>query len=217
MIHAWKRYGLIAAESEYISKYAKSKPDIPPEKLDGAYFKKVVYGHLAYLKMVRGEDDEVYMKLCLQVAKLDPQAPKKIQDLKEMYQEYDIFICHASEDKDNVAIPISEACEKIGIHAFIDKKYIKWGDSLTGKINHALGRSKYVLAILSENSVDKTWPSKEINAAIARELAGKQIILPLIVGSPDLSPLSLLEDKIHIPWSDNPNEIALRIKELVYN
>lgn len=215
MIHAWRKFGLIEAEKKYISNYAKSPPNIESDKLDGTYYKNVIYGRLAFLKMVRGEDDEVYMRLCLQVAEEDLDAPQKIQDLKQMYKKYDIFISHASEDKNNVAIPIFEACQVIGVTAFLDSKYIKWGDSLTEKINHALGRSKLVLAILSVSSVDKTWPSKEINAALARELEGKQKILPLIVGTPDLSSVSLLHDKLHVTWADNASDIAARIKELV--
>lgn len=214
MIHAWKKYGLVEAEKEYLEKYATSPPNIDLAKPNGSYYKNVVYGKLAYLKMVRGDDDEVYLRLCLQAAELDPNSPKKMQELRAMYEKYDIFISHASEDKATVATPIFEACEAIGIRAFIDDKYIKWGDSLTEKINHALGQSKLVLAILSDNSVDKTWPSKEINAAIARELSGKQKILPLIVGKPDLSSVSLLQDKLYINWSGNAHEIAVRIKEL---
>jgi RNA-directed DNA polymerase len=214
MIYAWKKFGLIESENEYISKYAKAPPCIKSDKLNGSYYKSVIYGRLAYLKMVRGQDDEVYMRLYLQVAELDAHAPKNIQILKTMYKNFDVFICHASEDKDNIATPIFDACEAIGVTAFLDVKYIKWGDSLTEKINHALGRSKFVLAILSDSSVDKTWPSKEINAALARELNGEQKILPLIVGSPDLSSLSLLQDKLHITWNDSASDIANSIKDL---
>ena len=173
MIHAWSRFGLLAAEKEYILKYAKSPPNIEPDKLNGMYYKNVVYGRLAYLKMVRGEYDKVYMKLCLQIAKVDAtNTPKKIRDLVRVYQEYDVFICHASEDKNHVAIPIFKACEEIGINAFLDKEQVEWGDSLTEKINHALSRSKFLLAILSKDSVKKAWPLKEINVAIAREVQG---------------------------------------------
>jgi hypothetical protein len=63
--------------------------------------------------------------------------------------------------------------------------------------------------------VGKKWPQKEINAALARELSGKQKILPLIVGKPDLSPLSLLEDKIYLEWEENPDEIAKKIKGML--
>lgn len=187
MIHAWRKHGLLAAEREYIDAYASPTLEIDQKSLSGNYFKQVIYGRLAYLKMVRGEQDEVYMKLCLAVAELEPKAPKAFLELKAMYEKFDVFISHASEDKAGVAEPIYDACNALGVSAFLDVKYIKWGDSLTEKINHALGRSKFVLAVLSHDSVDKTWPSKEINAALARELAGKQKILPLIVGAPDLS------------------------------
>ena len=213
MIHAWKKYGLIEAEREHILKYAKSPPDIDLDELDGTYYKSVLYGHLAYLKMVRGESDEIYMRLCLETVNRDPDAPKKMQELIADHEKYDVFICHASEDKDCVARPIYEACESTGIKAFLDEKYIKWGDSITEKINHALGKSKFVLAILSRNSVNKVWPAKEINAALARELKGKQKILPLVVDDVDLSPLSLLEDKKYLKWEDNADEIAKHIGE----
>ena len=90
-----------------------------------------------------------------------------------------------------------------------------WGDSLTEKINHALGKAKFVLAVLSKDSVGKKWPEKELNAALARELAGKQKILPLIVGSPDLSSLSLLEDKIYLNWEGNAEEVVNKINDLL--
>ena len=217
MIHSWRKFGLIASESELIDKYAKHAPEIKHEDRNGSYFKNVLYGKLAFLKMVRGEDDGVYMGLCIKVAELDPDAPNKMQELKAMHKKYDIFISHASEDKENVAYPIYRACEELGVCAFLDIKYIKWGDSLTEKINHALGRSKLVLAVLSENSVDKTWPSKEINSALARELAGEQKILPLIVGNPNLSSVSLLHDKLHIKWEGDAASIAKKIRDLVYD
>lgn len=216
MIHAWKKHGLLQAEIEHLAKYAKSPPKIEPEKLNGTYFKNVIYGNLAYLKMVRGEDDELYMKLCLDLVELDGEAPKRMMELKKMHEKFDVFICHASEDKAAVALPIYDACAELDINAFLDIHYISWGDSLTEKINHALGRSKYVLTILSKNSIGKDWPSREINAALAREISGKQKILPLIVGNPDLSEIALIEDKYHITWDNDPKAIAHRIKELLY-
>lgn len=215
MLHAWKKHGLENAETEYVTKYLKKNKNIKTEETQGDYFKSVLYGKLAYLKMVRGDDDDIYMKYCLKAAELDPAPPKFIQEIKVMHQQFDVFISHASEDKQSVAEPIFNACKALGINPFLDVKYINWGDSLTEKINHALGRSKLVLAILSKNSVDKTWPSKEINAALAREIEGDQKILPLIVGSPDLSSLSLLQDKLHENWSGNAELIAEKMKALL--
>lgn len=212
MLHAWSKHGLINAERELVDKYATNPPDIKPEALDGKYFKNVVYGKIAFVKMVRGSDDDLYLKLCLKAAALDNDPPKFIQRTELVHEKFDVFISHASEDKETVVRPIYEALQKAGINSFLDEVNMEWGDSLTEKINHALGQSKFVLAVLSKDSVGKKWPMKELNSALARELAEKQKILPLIVGSPDLAPLSLLEDKIYLEWDDNAEKIAEKLK-----
>ncbi|WP_460098754.1 TIR domain-containing anti-phage reverse transcriptase [Sessilibacter sp. MAH4] len=215
MLNSWKKYGLLLAEDKLISKYAKNPPAIPEKNRDGTYFKNVLYGKLAFVKMVRGEDDDIYMKLCLKASALDTAPPKFIQKIKVMHEKFDVFLSHASEDKASIVRPIYDELANLGVSAFLDEVNLEWGDSLTEKINHALGQSKYVLAVLSQNSVDKKWPAKEINAALARELAGKQKILPLLVGDPDLSSLSLLEDKLYLGWEDNAKEIAEKIYGLL--
>lgn len=133
---------------------------------------------------------------------------------RENKMKFDIFISHASEDKSSIAIPIHEACEKIGLKSFLDKDSIKWGDSITGKINQALGSSTFFLAILSEESVKKYWTTKEITSALMMEEGGQMKILPLVVDNPDLSTLSLLADKMRLTWNNNAAEIAKEIKNL---
>ncbi|MFA0813839.1 TIR domain-containing protein [Microbulbifer epialgicus] len=71
------------------------------------------------------------------------------------------------------------------------------------------------MAILSKDSVEKKWPQAEINAALARELAGKQKILPLIVGDPDLSKVSFLEQKLYLNWDSNGKHIAEEIHKML--
>lgn len=215
MLNAWRTYGLSEAEKDLVTKYSTCAPNL--ESYNGDYFKSVIYGRLAFLKMVRGGDDLIYMKLCLQAAELDQDPPKFIRAVKVLHKKFDVFICHASEDKDTVARPIYEALESSGMCTFLDEKHIVWGDSLTEKINHALGRSRFVLAILSVSSVDKVWPQKEINSALARELAGKQKILPLIVGDPDLSSVSLIEDKLHVRWDGDAVAVAKQLREIAKN
>lgn len=215
MINAWSTYGIVSAEKKLIERYAKRPPQIDSKNLDGSYFKSVLYGRLAFIKMVRGESDDIYMKLCLSAAALDPSPPKFIQRMKKMHQEYDVFICHASEDKDSVVRPIYNELVKLNIPTFLDEAEIEWGDSLTAKINHALGRTKFVLAVLSKHSINKIWPIKEINSALAREIQGKQKILPLMVGNPDLTGLALLEDKLYIHWEGDAGAIAEKIEKLL--
>ena len=215
MIHAVATVGKVQAELDYLAKYAKKEIKISPDKLDGSYFMSVIYGKLSFLHMVKGADDPILAKYAIKIGQLDASPPnfiKKIMVTKEMF---DIFIGHASEDKNEIAIPIFEECEKQGVNAFIDEKYIKWGDSLTDKINNALSQSKFFLAILSEHSIDKAWPQKELNSAISLDISGEQKVLPLIVGDYTviLKKFPLISDKFHVVWNKNPQEIVARLKD----
>jgi RNA-directed DNA polymerase len=210
-----EKFGLANAEQEYITKYMKNKHEFSDDRVIGRYFKSVIYGRLAFLKMIRGSDDVLYRKLCLQTMELDDSPPESLKELKLKYEKFDIFICHASEDKDSVAEPIYNECEQLGIKAFIDTKYICWGDSLTEKINHALGQARFVLAIMSKNSLDKSWPLKELNSAISREIQGEQKVLALLVGDVNLNSFPLIQDKLFNIWENNPKELALEIKKLI--
>ncbi|MEJ2612828.1 MAG: reverse transcriptase domain-containing protein [Candidatus Thiodiazotropha sp.] len=210
LLHAWAKYGPDNVETIYRSKYAKNKSRLT----DGEkhYFKEALYGMLAFLNMVK-EEDELYLKLCLQAAKLDSNPPELIKKMKEKYKMYDVFISHASEDKADIVRPIYEACKSKGLSAFLDEKELGWGDSLTEVLNHALGKSKLFLAVLSDNSIDKKWPRREINTALARQIDGKQKFLPLLVGSPDMDNLGLTSDLLYVEWNDNPEEIADKLSE----
>ncbi|WP_166804999.1 TIR domain-containing anti-phage reverse transcriptase [Nitrosococcus wardiae] len=209
LLHAWRKFGPDGVEVIYRRKYAKNKSRLVDTERH--YFKEALYGMLAFLRMVRGED-ELYLKLCLQTAELDKAPPELIKRMKEQYKMYDVFISHASEDKIDIVRPIYDACKSLGISAFLDEEEIDWGDSLTEVLNHALGKSKLFLAVLSNNSVGKKWPRKEINAALARQMDGKQKFLPLVVGSPDMDIFGLTNDLLYVNWKNNPDEIAEKLK-----
>ena len=88
--------------------------------------------------MVRGPADAVYLKLCSKVLELDPNPSKFIRQMVFGADDYDIFISHASEDRASIARPIFEACERLGLKAFLDDEHIAWGETFTRKINVAL-------------------------------------------------------------------------------
>ncbi|WP_052702648.1 reverse transcriptase domain-containing protein [Pseudoalteromonas piscicida] len=152
----------------------------------------------------------------IDVLKLDGNPPDFIKKLKGIFNMYDVFICHASEDKEAVATPLYESLTKLGINTFIDSEAIKWGDSLVSKINTALKKSKYVVAVISEESINKSWPMKEINAVLSLEIGEENTkLLPLMVGDGDalLKQLPLLGDKLFESFNNNAEEIALKLAE----
>lgn len=217
MIHAWRKFGAAAAEREYLLNYSKDIDSRRTPSSSGAYFKRVVYGKLSYLKMVRGDMDQVFLKLAKDVSRLDGKPPSFIRKVMSVMEEIDVFIGHASEDKDNVARPIFDACKKANLKVFFDEKDIGWGDSLTEVINNALGRSKYFLAIVSMSSIGKSWPERELFSAISNDINRKQKILPLVVGDSKevFNHFPILADRLYLTWDGDAEKIASRIKALV--
>jgi len=176
-----------------------------------------MYGRLGFIKSIQGEDSSPYLSLCKKTITLDLNPPKFIQVAKEKLEMYDVFICHASEDKEAIVFPLEKALIAKGIKVFVDSSVIKWGDSLVDKINHGLRVSKFVVAVLSPASVNKAWPKKEINAIMSMEISSeKKKLLPLLAGSDELiNEFPLMADKLYKKFDDNIDEIADGLYEML--
>jgi RNA-directed DNA polymerase len=214
MLHAWRKFGLAAAAGEHFAKYRGRQFRKAPEDA-GKAFRNIVYGHLAFVKMVRGQADPVFLKLCAGVLELDPNPSRFIRQMVFGADDYDVFISHASEDKAAIARPIFEACQRVGIKAFLDEEHIGWGESFTRKINTALGASRTVLAIVSGTSVAKEWPVLEINTALALEASKEKRVVPVMVGRPDLSKLPLIRGKDWLVWDGDAERVARELAKVV--
>lgn len=126
----------------------------------------------------------------------------------------DIFICHASEDKEEIVRPVVEAFTQANISCWYDEAEIKWGDSITQKVNEGLSMSRYVIVVFSTSFVEKNWPQRELNSVLNLEAStGEVKVLPLIVGSQReqsdiLAKYPLLNDKRYLPWDGNLRKIV---------
>jgi hypothetical protein len=93
---------------------------------------------------------------------------------------YDVFICHASEDKDDFVRPLAKKLRKSYLEVWYDEFSLKVGDSLRESIDRGLSKSRFGIVVLSPSFFQKNWPQKELNGLTAREIAdGQQIILPI--------------------------------------
>jgi len=94
--------------------------------------------------------------------------------------EYDVFICHASEDKNDFVEPLSAALKKSGLKVWYDRFELKLGDSLREKIDQGLANSRYGVVVLSKSFFAKEWPKSELDALVTRQnKEGKKVILPI--------------------------------------
>ncbi len=93
--------------------------------------------------------------------------------------EWDVFISHASEDKDDFVRRLAEGLTARGLRVWYDEFSLKVGDRLRESIDHGLGKSRFGIVVLSPNFFSKQWPQSELNGLVTREGTGLNVILPV--------------------------------------
>lgn len=91
-----------------------------------------------------------------------------------------LFISHASEDKDGIARPLADELLERGYEVWYDEYSLKLGDSLNEEIEKGLASCDFGIVIFSPNFFAKNWTKKELSGLIAKEMtSGKKFILPV--------------------------------------
>lgn len=93
--------------------------------------------------------------------------------------EYDVFISHASEDKEPFVEELVHALRDRAIRVWYDSLNIAWGDSLRSQIDNGLKRSTFGIVILSENYIKKGWTQYELEGLFNIEMTKGKTILPI--------------------------------------
>jgi hypothetical protein len=105
--------------------------------------------------------------------------PQTIENNEGLNKQYDVFVSHASEDKDSFVRPFVQSLQEKGIIVWYDESELRLGDSLRRSIDKGLNTSKYGIVVLSEAFFKKEWPQRELDGLFAREVNGEKVILPL--------------------------------------
>ncbi len=110
-----------------------------------------------------------------------PSPPADLETLRDRdhAMEWDVFISHASEDKEEFVRPLAELLRQHGLRVWYDEFTLKVGDGLRRSIDRGLARSRYGVVVISPNFLRKEWPQKELDGLVAREVDGVRVILPV--------------------------------------
>ena len=95
------------------------------------------------------------------------------------FEQRDLFISHASEDKDSFVRRLVQALRDEGLTVWFDEYELQIGDSLRQKIDEGLSHSRYGLVVFSPAFFAKHWTQYEMDGLIARQMAGERVILPI--------------------------------------
>jgi hypothetical protein len=83
---------------------------------------------------------------------------------------WDVFISHASEDKEDIARPLARALEARGISVWFDELTIGWGTPIHRAIEEGIARATFGLVILSPHFMFKKWTKAELDGLYGRQM-----------------------------------------------
>jgi hypothetical protein len=129
---------------------------------------------------------------------------------------WDVFICHASEDKDSLVRPLAATLTELGFRVWFDEYTLRVGDSLTRSIDQGLSRCKFGIVVLSPAFFSKEWPQKELGGLVSRESGGQKVILPVWhnLTANDVRKYSpMLSDRYAVSSSEGLSRVVEKIVE----
>ncbi len=134
-------------------------------------------------------------------------------------ERHDVFISHASEDKDAIVRSLANALTALGLKVWYDEFTLRIGDSLRQKIDRGLATSRVGLVVLSPSFIAKGWTNYELDGIVTRTVSGEQILLPIWHNITkqeviDFSP-SLADKVARSTATHTVDEIAKEIAELL--
>ena len=94
-------------------------------------------------------------------------------------QEYDVFICHASQDKESFVRPFAEALRRLGVAVWYDEFSFELGDSISRQIDRGIAGTKFGIVIVSEAFIGRKWPEHELRGLVNRDVEEDMRLIPI--------------------------------------
>lgn len=107
------------------------------------------------------------------------QATNLYQATEQPTSIFDVFISHATEDKDGFVNEFVEELKNRNVKVWVDALRIQWGDSLRKSIDEGLKKSHFGIVVISPYFIAKGWTQYELDGLFEREMSGGKVILPI--------------------------------------
>ncbi len=112
-----------------------------------------------------------------------------------------VFVSHAKADA-VVAERIAAGLKVFGIPTWYSEWELQPGDSIVERVETAIAQSDVLIVLLSPRSVGSKWVSRELNSALASQLAGDDVaVVPVLIEKCDIP--ALLVDILRVDLSEN--------------
>lgn len=94
-------------------------------------------------------------------------------------EEYDFFICHASEDKDTFVGELANELRRKGAEVWYDEFAMRVGRRLRRSIDRGLKHSRFGIVVLSKHFFAKDWTQQELDGMVSLHSSDSERILPI--------------------------------------
>jgi hypothetical protein len=115
--------------------------------------------------------------------------------------EFDVFLCHATPDKD-VVIKIANTLHQRGLIYWLDAEQIEYGQPITERIEDGLQKSRYVVPCISKKLGSSNWARAEYGAILNAEFSGQtdRRVIPLALDDTGEGIPLLLRDRRRVSY-----------------
>lgn len=136
----------------------------------------------------------------------------------ETAQTWDVFVSHASEDKESFVRPLVDALRESGITVWYDEATLRVGDGLRRSIEKGLAKSQYGVVIISKAFLAKEWPQRELDGLVSKEEDGSKVVLPVwhdITAQEVRSRSPMLADRLAVPSSRGVKAVVQELLQVI--
>lgn len=91
----------------------------------------------------------------------------------------DLFISHASEDKDDFVRPLSALLKLYGLDVWYDEFELRIGRSISRSLDKGIANSNFGLLVLSKSFFSKNWTEYELKSLNSYEIENGDVLLPI--------------------------------------
>ena len=92
---------------------------------------------------------------------------------------YDVFLSHASEDKDEIARPLAVMLQERGLRVWYDEFELRIGDNLVAKLNAGISASRFGIIVLSDAFFAKRWTNHELDSLEYLAVTEDRVLFPI--------------------------------------
>jgi hypothetical protein len=216
--------GDVGRRLSHLNQYLQSLRD--SAEIFKAELQQLVSSFIEQRKREHGTHTQIISSLKMPVRKEEAGPTRPIRPVQQTESKsaakpedaWDVFISHASEDKEAIATPLAEALRANGLRVWYDDFSLRLGVSLRESIDRGLARSRYGVVILSGHFFSKHWPTQELNGLATREVDSQKVILPVWhgVGFTEVRGYSVtLADRLAVQTKDGLAHVVEKIMAVV--